>query len=72
MGTQLFKKVLLTFFLYEECKINIYRGEIMGTACLRKKEASKSVDAPGIEYDSNIDNFKISIIKMKRLKEEKA
>jgi hypothetical protein len=34
----------------------------MGTACLRKKEASKSVGAPGIEYDSNIDNFKRSAV----------
>jgi len=45
----------------------------MGTAWFRKKEASKSVGAPGMEYDSIVDNLIIIIIIIIiRLKEEKA
>jgi len=34
----------------------------MGTAWFRKKEASKSVGAPGMEYDSIVDNLIIMMI----------
>lgn len=41
----------------------------MGTAWFRKKEASKSVGAPGMEYDSIVDNLiKMMIIITIRLK----
>jgi hypothetical protein len=45
----------------------------MGTARFRKKGASKSVGAPGMEYDLIVDNLIIIIIIIiKYLKEEKA
>jgi hypothetical protein len=47
----------------------------MGIAWFRKKEASKSVGAPGTEYDSIVDNLititKIIIIIIIRLKKRK-